>query len=256
MHMRFVRLKIKEEKAWDAKKFYEERVFPKLEQTDGCIFASLLQGTIHGDDYISMTVWISAEAAEKYEHGGDFDRLLDESDELLQEAEEWVTDLPGAGDAVVFTGIEPEVETWAVAGDADEEVLERVGQGQVYVRMVAARLRRGAFAEFATRFDEEIRPALESTPGCLGAFLVSGAGEQTRILSVTMWAREEDAVRYGLSGEFERLTLRLKDTLSDLYQWNVALSGDPALGDSTSGRALDVEGYQLVIGRKLHRANN
>ena len=43
-----------------------------------------------------------------------------------------------------------------------------------------------------------------------------------------MWSREEDAIRYGLSGEFERLTLRLKDTFSDLYQWNVALSGgDP-----------------------------
>jgi len=251
MHMRFVRLKIKEEKAWDAKKFYEERVFSKLEQTDGCIFASLLQGTIHGDDYISMTVWTSAEAAEKYEHGGDFDRLLDESDELLQEAEEWVTDLPGAGDAVVFTGIEPEVETWAVAGEADEKVLERVGQGQVYVRMVAVRLRRGAFVEFATRFEEEVRPALEATQGCLGAFLVSGAGEQTRILSVTMWAREEDAVRYGLSGEFERLTVRLKDTFSDLYQWNVALSGDPSSADTSKGSALDVEGYQLVIGRKL-----
>ena len=35
MHMRFVRLKIKEEKVWDARKFYEERVFPQLEQTDG-----------------------------------------------------------------------------------------------------------------------------------------------------------------------------------------------------------------------------
>jgi heme-degrading monooxygenase HmoA len=251
MHLRFVRLKIKEEKAWDAKRFYEERVFPKLEQTDGCIFASLLQGTIHGADYISMTVWTSAEAAKEYERGGDFDRLLDESDELLQEAEEWVTDLPGAGDAVVFSGIEPEVESWAVAGAADEEVLERVGQGQVYVRMVAARLRRGAFKEFSSRFEEEVRPALEMTPGYLGAFLVSGAGEQTRILSVTMWAREEDAVRYGLSGEFERLTLRLKDTFSDLYQWNVALSGDRALADSSGSPALDVEGYQLVVGRKL-----
>jgi heme-degrading monooxygenase HmoA len=254
MHLRFVRLKIKEEKAWDAKKFYEERVFPKLEQTDGCIFASLLQGTIHGDDYISMTIWTSTEAARQYEHSGDFDRLLDESDELLQEAEEWVTDLPGAGDAVIFSGIEPEVETWAVAGEADEEVLERVGQGQVYVRMVAVRLRRGAFEEFSARFEDEVRPALETTPGYLGAFLVSGAGEQTRILSVTMWAREEDAVRYGLSGEFERLTLRLKDTFSDLYQWNVALSGEDPMTTSQAagGRGLDVEGYQLVIGRKLN----
>lgn len=251
MHMRFVRLKIKEEKVWDARKFYEERVFPQLEQIDGCLFASLLQGTIHGEDYISMTVWTSEEAAGEYEHGGLFDRLLDESDELLQEAEEWATDLPGAGDAVVFTGIEPEIETWNTAGTADEEILERVGEGRVYVRMVAVRLRRGAFKEFESRFDSEVRPALAETPGCLGAFLVAGAGDDTRILSVSMWAREEDAVRYGLSGEFERLTLRLKDTFSDLYQWNVTLSGDPVSSSMSSERGVDVEGYQLVVGRKL-----
>jgi len=251
MHMRFVRLKIKEEKIWDAQKFYEERVFPKLEETDGCLFASLLQGTVHGEDYISMTVWTSEEAAGKYEHGDVFDRLLDESDELLQEAEEWATDLPGAGDAVVFTGIEPEIEKWDTARPADEELLERVGEGHVYVRMVAVRLRRGAFDEFERRFEEEVRPILTETPGCLGVFLVAGAGDATRVLSVTMWAREEDAVRYGLSGEFERLTLRLKDTFSDLYQWNVALSGNPVTSDTTGSRGLDVEGYQLVVGRKL-----
>lgn len=251
MHMRFVRLKIKEEKVWDARKFYEERVFPQLDETDGCLFASLLQGTVHGDDYISMTIWTSAEAADRYEHGGVFDRLLDESDELLQEAEEWVTDLQGAGDAVVFSGIEPEVETWDVAGTADEAVLENASRGHVFVRMVAARLRRGAFDEFLRRFDDEVRPVLAATPGCLGAFLVAGAGDKTRVLSVTMWAREEDAVRYGLSGEFERLTARLKDTFSDLYQWNIALSEDPESTTETSNRGVDVEGYQLVVGRKL-----
>jgi heme-degrading monooxygenase HmoA len=251
MHLRFVRLKIKEEKIWDAQKFYEDRVFPQLEQTDGCLFASLLQGTIHGDDYISMTVWASADAAERYEHGGVFDRLLDESDELLQEAEEWVTDLAGAGDAVVFTGIDPEVETWDSTGDADEQVLARVGEGRVFVRMVAARLRQGAFDEFERRFELEVRPALAKTPGCLGAFLVAGAGDRTRILSVTMWAREEDAVRYGLSGEFERISFRLKDTFSDLYEWNIALSSDQKEAEATTGRGPEVEGYQLVVGRKL-----
>jgi len=251
MHLRFVRLKIKQEKIWDAQKFYEDRVFPQLEQTDGCLFASLLQGTIHGDDYISMTVWTSADAAEKYEHGGVFDRLLDESDELLQEAEEWVTDLAGAGNAVVFTGIDPEVEAWDSAGDADEHVLANVGEERVFLRMVAARLRRGAFDEFERRFELEVRPALAKIPGCLGAFLVAGAGNRTRILSVTMWAREEDAVRYGLSGEFERISYRLKDTFSDLYEWNIALSSDSKAADTTTGRGPEVQGYQLVVGRKL-----
>jgi len=252
MHIRFVRLNIKEEKVWDARKFYEDRVLPNLEETDGCVFAGLLQGTIHGDDYISMTVWTSVEAAKKYEHGGLFDRLLDESDELLQDADEWAPEQPGAGDVVVFTGIEPEVEIWDVIGKTDDQILEKVSQERVFVRMVAVRLRRGAFDEFTARFEDEVRPALAQTQGCLGAFLVAGAGDPTRVLSVTMWTREEDAVRYGLSGEYERLTLRLKDTFSDLYQWKLAHSGEePDAVAATQGGGPDVEGYQMIIGRKL-----
>jgi heme-degrading monooxygenase HmoA len=251
MHIRFVRLKGKEEKVWDARKFYEDNVLPNLDEIDGCLFAGLLQGTIHGDDYISMTVWTNVEAAETYERGGLFDRLLDESDEALQGVQELPADLAGAPDAVIFSGIEPEVETWDVVGTADEQILDKVSQGRVFVRMVAARLRRGAFDAFQRRFDDEVRPALAATPGCLGSYLVVGAGDQTRILSVTMWAREEDAVRYGLSGEFERLTERLKDTFSDLYQWSIALSGDPEPTTEASSRGVDVEGYQLVVGRKL-----
>ena len=79
MHMRFVRMKIKETRAWDAKKFYVQSVIPQLEQTEGCRFAAFLEGSIHGDEYISMTVWTSAEAADEYVKSGLFDRLLDES---------------------------------------------------------------------------------------------------------------------------------------------------------------------------------
>jgi heme-degrading monooxygenase HmoA len=251
VYLRFVRLKIKEEKLWNAQKFYEERVFPQLETTDGCLFASLLQGTVHGDEYISMTVWTSAEAAKRYEHGGLFDRLLDESDELLQEADEWSTDLPGAGDAVVFSGIEPEIEAWDTDNQVDDEVLGRVESGRVFVRMVAIRLREGAFEEFERRFNDEVRPTLAQTQGCLGGYLVAGVGDPDRVMSVTLWAREEDAVRYGLSGRFERLTDRLKDTFSDLYQWKLALSDDATSPTGARAPALDVGGYHLVTGRKL-----
>ena len=250
MHIRFVRLKGREDRAWDARKFYENRVLPSLEKTDGCLFASLLQGTIHGDDYISMTVWTNVEAAKSYERGGLFDRLLDESDEALQGVEELPSGVEGAGDAVLFSGIEPEVETWEVTGPADQQLLEKITEGRVFVRMAGIRLRRNGFAEFEHRFEEEVRPALSETPGCLGAMLVAGVEDQTRILSVTFWSREEDAVRYALSGEFERLTMRLKDTFSDLYQWNVALSGE-ALPPTAGERGPEVEGYQLVIGRKF-----
>jgi len=251
MHMRFVRMQIKEEKVWDARTFYEESVFPQLEQTGGCLFAGLLQGTVHGNDVISMTVWKNVEAAAAYVDGGLFDRLLDESDELFQEDGERVTDVPGAGDGVVFSGFEPEVETWDVVRPPEEDVLDRIGDRRIFVRMVAVRLRKVAFDDFEQRFELEVRPALADTPGCLGASLVTQMDDPSRVLSVTIWEREEDAVRYGLSGEFERLTLRLKDTFSDLYQWNSSLSGDPVVSLMGPGRGVDVEGFHLVIGRRM-----
>lgn len=250
MHMRFVRLKIDEDKIWIAKEFYRERVVSQLREIDGCLFAGLLHGTIHGGDIISMTVWTGADKASEYEHSGLFDSLLDESDERVLGAETKPSQLDGR-DLVVFSGVEPEVETWEVAGEVDQEVLDRVAEGRVFVRMVSMRLRRDARDEFERRFEAEVRPVLADTPGCLATFLVSGLDDATRVLSVTVWAREEDAVRYGLSGEFERLTLRLRDTFSDLYQWNVALAEDPVTASMPSARTPNVEGYQLVVGSRL-----
>jgi heme-degrading monooxygenase HmoA len=251
MHLRFVRLRIKEERAWDARKIYEDFVIPQLEQTDGCLFAGLLQGTIHGDESISMTVWTGAEAAESYEKSGLFDRILDETDEALQQAEGALPEQHTGGEGVIFSAIEPDVESWNVASAPKEDILDQAIRDRVFVRFVTIRLRRGAFAEFQRRFDDEVRPALAQTPGCLGCFLVAGTSDDSRVISVTVWEREEDAVRYGLSGEFERLTIRLRDTFSDLYQWSVAWSGDSAPSSLGRGREPEIEGYHLVVGKRF-----
>jgi len=251
MHMRFVRMKIKEDKSWTAQQFYRERVLPQLEATEGCLFAGFLQGTIHAGDCMSMTVWDHAASAAEYEKSGLFDRLLDESDEMLQEAQEWSADVPGSEGAVVFSGMEPEVQAGTIAGAADEEVLDQAGSGRVFVRLVSVRLRPGAFEEFARRYEDEIRPALVDVPGCLDAFAVEGADDSNNVLSVTFWAREDDAVRYGLSGEYERLTQRLSDTFSDLYHWNPMLSDGANSGTGIGRRSPDVDGYHLVVGGRL-----
>lgn len=251
MYMRFVRMRIKEDKSWTAQQFYRERVLPQLEATEGCHFAGFLQGTIHAGDCMSITVWDDAESAAEYEKSGVFDRLLDESDEMLQEAQEWKAEVPGTEGAVVFSGMEPEVEAGTITGDHDDEVLSQAGPGRVFVRLVSIRLRPGAFDEFQRLYDGEIRPALYKVPGCLDAFAVEDADDSSSVMSVTLWAREEDAVRYGLSGEYERLTQRLSDTFSDLYQWNPMLSDGADQGARAGRRSPDVDGYYLIVGGSL-----
>jgi heme-degrading monooxygenase HmoA len=251
MYMRFVRLKLDEDKLWLARRFYEDRALRVLGDTPGCLFAGLLQSSIHGDEIVSMTVWDGAESAAEYERSGLFDRLLDESDESMQEAGDGRADIPDPDGLVVFSGVEPDVESGTVAAGSDDRILSDAASGRIFVRLVAVRLRPGAEQEFEERYQREVRATLAEMPGCLDSFLVVGSGDSGRMLSVTLWEREEDAVRYGLSGEFERLTDRLEDLFSDLYQWNLGAADETAGGRGASRREPDVDGYHLVVGRRL-----
>ena len=251
MYVRFVRLKVDEDKLWLARRFYEDRALPVLAATPGCLFAGLLQSSIHGDEIVSMTVWDRAESAAEYERSGLFDRLLDESDESMQKAGEGRAESPDPDGLVVFSGIDPDVESGTVAAVSGEQILSDAASGRIFVRLVAVRLRPGVEQEFERRYESEVRAALAEMPGCLDSFLVVASGDSGRVLSVTFWEREEDAVRYGLSGEFERLTDRLEDLFSDLYQWNLGAVEESVAGPSAGRPEPDVDGYHLVVGRRL-----
>ena len=83
MYMRFLRIRVVEDKLWEFQRFYRERVVPALEATPGCLLASLLQPAVPGGDCVSMTLWKNPEAAESYESGEIFAGLLKESRRLL-----------------------------------------------------------------------------------------------------------------------------------------------------------------------------
>ena len=88
--------------------------------------------------------------------------------------------------------------------------------------------------------------------GCRGVFLAAGAHDPNGVLSITLWNREEDAVRYELSGVSEQLTSQLRATISPVYDWHLTLDAAGAGGSAGSGASgLDVSSYQLVRGRRL-----
>ena len=252
MYIRLVRLKIDDDKLWRARVFYEERVLPELDATPGCCFAGLLQSSIHGDDILSMSVWEDPKAAAAYHTSGLYDRLLDESDEAVLAAplDERV-EPRGAQTPVVFTADEPELDAGSVVGGLDLGVLAKVVAGRGFVRLVTVRLRPDAGVDFEGRYQDEIRPVLAEIPGCLDSFLVVSDRDPSHVLSVTLWEREEDAVRYSLSGQFERLTDRLQDLFSDLYQWTPASSAEGDDGLRRLRPEPDVDGYILTVGRRL-----
>ena len=88
MFLRFVNLKVREGKQREFARFYEDRVIPALQESGGCLYASLLQPSDDDQEHVSMTFWRSSEAAEAYETSGVYDELLDDSDVYLSEVSE------------------------------------------------------------------------------------------------------------------------------------------------------------------------
>ena len=112
--MRFVHLKVKAGRLWDLARFYEERVIPGLEETEGCLFASLLQATEEENESVSMTLWTGRELAEAYEKSGLYDQFLDEGDEFLAETAQWNVRLGEDHDSAFPHLQDPEVEAFPV----------------------------------------------------------------------------------------------------------------------------------------------
>ena len=250
MHMRFVRVKVKEGRLWDFARFYEDRIIPALQETEGCLFASLLQPSGDDDECVSMTMWRSRELAETYEKSGLYDQILDESDDLLAEASEWHVRLAGDPGGAVPPLQDPEIEAYPVEVAGFSDRTDQFSSRGIYLRIVAARVESGKFNDLKERYDQQIKPGLLATKGCRAVFLVEGLGASSRALSVTVWDHEEDAIRYELSGAFDENIAKVSEFFSGLYQWKLSLATDDQR-ESVSGKDLDVRGYQQVIGRRL-----
>jgi heme-degrading monooxygenase HmoA len=250
MFMRIVNLKVKQGKQGELARFYEDRVIPALEESKGCLYAALLQPADDDQECISMTFWRSREAAEAYEKSGLFDELLDESDDFLAEVSEGRVQ-SSAGSAGTHSALQdPEVEAYPVEVSAVGEVVDAVGPHRFFVRIVSARVEAGRFEDLKKRYDEEIKPALMATKGCRAVFLVENVKRRSRVLSVTIWDSEEDAIRYELSGAFDQLTAKVSEFFSGLYQWKLSLSSTDG-AETVTGKHLDVRGFQVVTGRNL-----
>jgi heme-degrading monooxygenase HmoA len=250
MYMRIVNLKVKEGRQGDLARFYEDRVIPALRESKGCLYASLLQPSDDDQECISMTFWRSRKAAEAYEKSGRYDELLDDSDDFLAEASEGRVQSSAGSAGMASTLQDPEVEAYPVEVAAVGEVVDAVGPHRFFVRIVSARVEAGRFDELKKRYDEEVKPALMATKGCRAVFLVENVKRRSRVLSVTIWDSEEDAIRYELSGAFDKLTARVSEFFSGLYQWKLSLSPSER-GDTVTGKHLDVRGFQVVTGRSL-----
>ncbi len=246
MFLRIIRLRVRDADEAAFTRFYEERVIPALDATPGCLYAGLL-APWRGEAHQSLTIWDSAQSARAYEEKGVYLRLLAEAAPFLSESTEWrirlATDPLATSDPslreIPSAGYNVEAESGSETMDGNK----RSG----FVRIVSLRVDPDHQGDFVSIYREKVLPALRAVPGCRSVFLAESDHDPNGMLSITLWNREEDAVRYEMSGLSEQITAHLRGTISPVYDWRLNLDG------GGSGSGLDVSSYRLVRGRRLDR---
>lgn len=234
MLLRFLQLDVREESLPDFLKFYTEDVFPVLQRTDGCLFACMLRQALDPTEVISLTVWESRETAEAYHKSEDFQRLFEISQSYYSRAAD-----PKSPPAEFYIGDDSKRDALYMAG--------RDAGPHPYLRIVDMRFKPGRMQEFKDFYESRIIPTLNQTKGCRSIFLVESAEQNDEALSITVWDREEDAVRYEISGSFDDLAAPMRDTFAGLRSWQ--MSAPSALGAARD--ELEVHGYDVIAGGRM-----
>jgi len=226
--------------------FYQKEVLPLLQQHSACRFASLLQATSQAEECISMTLWDSPQEADSYEKSDAYRKLVEDGSQLVSGAAEWRVRLAGStGLPPVEPGQQTVSDAFTVeAGDEDLPVDEL--PSRLYLRVVSVRVKPEKWDDLIDLYNTTVMPTLHSTQGCRAAFLVEALRDPDQALSVSIWDREEDAVRYEISGRFDALTRRLRDTLIPTHQWQGTLTAE----GSADGNP-PAEGFRVVVGERF-----
>jgi heme-degrading monooxygenase HmoA len=251
MYMRFLPMKVSEDKLQELAQWYRSRVIAALRETSGCLSARLLQPALPAGECLSLTLWEGREALEAHEDSDLFDELMNEAAAFLTHSSEWkavLSDASGVGLEVPLKS--PEAKAYEVVTSTGAGDTGPASPPLLHVRIVSLLVREGQAAVLAERYRRTIIPKLLTFKGCLAAFLVEGVTRPNQALSVTLWERDEDAVRYELSGVFDDLTEHLRGTLSSLHLWSLSLDATAAR-DDVVGSDLDVVRYSVVAGERF-----
>jgi heme-degrading monooxygenase HmoA len=248
MFMRLVQVKVKPESSENLAGLYAQRIVPVLQQTPGCIYASLIRSTSNPDESISLTLWETAHDADVYEQSGAFQRLIAEAQPYFSDASEWKVQL-SKDLTLEYTPVaeEPVIRSYnETTPSTDRPLLAEAGR--LFIRILSVKLQPGKTEEFSKIYQSEILPVLRSVQGCRYAFLTEGVEERNEVISLTIWDSKEAADVYESSGLFKKLTRKVQHTFSELYQWKMAAERRSSVQVTTT-EDLNIRGYHVVSGK-------
>ncbi len=251
MFMRLLQLHLNPDFTKEFKQFYQETVSPKLQQIDGCLFASLIKSKPKEYEYISLTFWKTRKQAENYERSSLFQDLLDEAKPFFSESNEWKFQLSEDMEIQYTTEDEtPTAKKYSVALQKENDDKINISNGNIFVRVVALKIQDGKLDEFKKIYSEVVIPAFKETKGCIQAFLTQSVNEDDDFLSMTIWESKKDAEEYEISGKYQELLNKVKHTFSQFYLWKMSLEKQYGSQVKTTDD-LHVDQYEVVTGRSF-----
>ena len=251
MFVRFLQLTVSDEYIKSLRGIYDKIIIPELQKIRGCQYACLIQNGNNPNEFVSMTFWDTKKEAEAYEKSGIYQSLLNQIKPFLAESSEWKIQLSDELQ-VQYEPVaeEPILKEYSVAAQTDSTFSD-LENPLMYVRIVSAKIKEDKMQEFEKLYSDIIIPALQKTKGCQYAYLTESMQEENSIISLTIWDSKEDAEQYEKSGRFAELTDKVKHTLSEFYQWKMALEKETGKRTKTS-EDLEVSRYSVVARKSFH----
>ncbi len=251
MYMRLLQLKIKEGSIPLSGDFYASRALAELQNTRGCQFASLLQNQAQPEELISLTLWERLEDAEAYSRSDIFLKIMEEVRPHLADSSEWKVQLSKEMELTYAPRQEEaHINSYQVA--VQEQL--KPGSGPSFIRFFSMTVKEERLDEFERIYNGEILPALKTTPGCTGAFLIKNLKDRHHLVSLTLWESASAMEKYEKTGVFAALLERVSHTLSEFFQWKLALEKGKAVTMHTSEDG-KIDNYHFVLGKRFHNGD-
>jgi heme-degrading monooxygenase HmoA len=253
MLVRIVEAAVRENRGPALESVYQDQVIPALEKTQGCMFAWLLQGINRSGNYASLTIWDSEKHILDYTESGLYEKNLDLVRPYLDDSVEWKIKL-SKRDTIEYVPVkrEPVVKSYPV--ETKGVILPDEVEGNLkYLRVLSLKVIPGKEEEFKKIYENDILEALKVTPGCRYSFLVDNTLQKREFLSFTIWDDLESVNLYEKEGAFSNLLNKVKHTLSELYQWKMALESTKTSKYTVTSEDIDISKFTLVTGKKFNQ---
>lgn len=252
MYLRIERLHLREGSEAELGQFFREEALPILGRTPGCRFAALF-APWQATEHLALTLWSGDDRARAFERSAIYQFYLGRVGPLLDQALDALETIDPDSQATVdpnetFSALAARLPIAAFRiDDASAFAAFTAEVPARFVRVTDVRLDPLRVEEFRSAWQQSIAPEIAQQPGAAGVLLAERVGDPSDLRSISIWDREESAVRYELSGTSKRVTEGVAPLLSPLYDWRLT----PPEGTPLGRRELEVRSYTLVAASPL-----